>query len=366
MKLVATMEEGKKVLIERYEEDVCIGRRSAWLEEYALSVIGEVNIGNIFSHLTERKNEVNYYLNNLYENDTFIDFATLFIQYANKFPIENNDFLDFVKQAFKKVDVTKIAPAELERILMALLENVKINSNEHIYSNLIEILLSKALSNAELTRDIANRFLPLLFKVIQQDEVELGNKMFQLFAPHFDAQDLLAALKQQGQSKPVLMASSAIPKNCVYFHSTSAYEEYVIEIPKRRFRVKFHNVAYDAVGHPRMVAIVKVKGSHVMNLKLFAVKDLGEIQHDTSLYSYPYSNVYNNGDVCWSDLENYQIQQVQDINMLPLTFLSGTNNTHLNENVRELFKEYENQDFNDKYLLSIQNGKKNAVLKDYL
>lgn len=58
-----------------------------------------------------------------------------------------------------------------------------------------------------------------------------------------------------------------------------------------------------------------------------------------------YSNVFDSGVVCWNGYKDEIINSGKDLATMPLIFLSGTNNTHLQSNVRELFEHYSGQDF---------------------
>lgn len=88
------------------------------------------------------------------------------------------------------------------------------------------------------------------------------------------------------------IAELEIPKNCVLAQVTTKRHIYVLEIHKSRFRVKFHTLAYEDVGHPRLACILHVQNKQVTKMKLVPLPDVGDISLETPIYHYPYSNVF--------------------------------------------------------------------------
>lgn len=118
---------------------------------------------------------------------------------------------------------------------------------------------------------------------------------------------------------------TSVPRNADYVATTSDGTTYFYDIPKMQLRVKYQDVAFENVGHPRLLfAISTNTEGKVESVKLGAIKGKQPLTMDTSIWHYPYSNVHSDGRVCWSGYHNLPIDQIPNI------FLSTANNGHLN------------------------------------
>ena len=95
----------------------------------------------------------------------------------------------------------------------------------------------------------------------------------------------------------------------------------------------------------------------VLKVQCVAIKDQEEIHEDMVLYHYPYSNVFQDGRICWGDCPT----ELSMIGNIPMLFLSTMNNKHLCPNITELYEEYQNKSFDDKKLVPFNSG---LILKD--
>lgn len=345
MKVVANFENGKMVTVERFEADQKVGTRRLYINDYIGALMSELPIQDVIHNVISREKEYATFLEELEENDMFSDFLVQTLEYANSFRIERNEnFQAFLACAFKKVNLLTLNPREIERLFTALIYNVKELPKESVYVELLDQLLKKVIDK-DMKQEVVSKIFPALVSMARQVESPLLQVWFELALPHIDPLWLMKAIGQLGEENEMKIAEMEIPKNCVMASTTTRRQVYVLEIPKARFRVKFHDLAYDDVGHPRMLCILHVQNERLINMKLVAVHDDTEINKTTPVYHYPYSNVFDNGTVCWNGYKNEVIKCGKDLSMIPQIFLSGTNNTHLRNDVRVLFEAYRGKDF---------------------
>lgn len=362
MKTITTFEDGKKVSVERYDGELKVGERKLYMSDYILSLTEELPIADIVSSLIDREEELEEYFNSLDTDESnFSKFLVHAMRVAeSRWLINNSNYMEFVRFAISKVDLVKMEPESIEKIFQALLRHVKILPEEAVYADLLYTLLERAIKDSQ-KQNVIERIFPVIIKMARTMDSPMLKELFDLMVPHVDGKWLLDAAERSAKNEPIVLLSTAIPKNCVFMSATTNTTNYVLEIPKSQLRVKFHDIAYENVGHPRLLSIVSVSGNNAVGMKFFAVNETGDINDQTPLFRYPFSNVYENGNVCWSGYSEVEIKSVKDIEMLPLMFLSTTNNTHLNNKVRELFAELSGKEFPEEMLAG--NYKK---LKDVL
>ncbi|MEI2358948.1 hypothetical protein V8V70_22300, partial [Mesobacillus zeae] len=153
---------------------------------------------------------------------------------------------------------------------------------------------------------------------------------------------------QASTNKKVPYFSGQIPPGIAYMGVNSHGTSYVYEIPKSKIRVKYHDVAIDDVGHPRLLAIYKLKGEKVASMKLVAVKENEPIHDLMDVYRYPYAHVFANGSVCWSGYSGFTKDTLPHIAKM---FLSTSNSNHGVEGCLKLYKENEGKDFDDSKII---------------
>lgn len=275
------------------------------------------------------------------------------MKYAKQHDLKGNkEYHEFLKYALNKIDLLDSYGPEIESIFTALIVQVKDLPNEPVYVELLDELLKRVISN-DTKKKILARIFPTFIKISRELEIPQLREWFDLVIPHIDPIWLLEAMGRLKEAEEMIIGELEIPKNCVIAQITTKRKIYVLEIPKSRLRVKYHDVAYEDVGHPRMACILEVKEKLVTGMKLVAVPDTGDITLKTPVYRYPYSNVFENGKVCWNGYQDEEINSGRELAALPLLFLSGTNNNHLRSNVRELFDHYQGKDYSTQQLVPL-------------
>lgn len=351
MKTTTTFEDGKNVLVERFDGELKIGERNISISDYILSLTEELPINDIVASMLSREEELSDYFEQLSTyDDSFSGFLVQAMEVATRsWLINDPNYLQFVRFALEKIDLTEMEPKSIEVLFTALLKHTKELPENELYTDLLAEMLKRVVKDTQKT-EIINKIFPIIMRLAEDVESPFIKYLFDLLVPHIEVKWLLSSVEKRDSDKPTELVGTMIPKNCVFVSATSNTVTYVLEIPKSRMRVKFHDVAYEDVGHPRLLSLVTVKETKVMGMKFFAIQDVGEVSKQTQLFKYPYSNVYETGNVCWSGYSGTIINSKTDIEMLPLMFLSTTNNTHLNSNVRELFESNSGTDFNSEDL----------------
>lgn len=347
MKTITTFEDGKSVQVERYENGLKIGQRKIFMTDYILSLMEELHISDIIAGLMDREVELMDYFRYLNQDEMFSDFLVASMEAAERaWLIKNPQYLSFVRYAIEKINIMELEEEGVNSLFKALLKHVKEFPNEAVYVELLDALLMRVVQEDE-RRDCIEKIFPVIIKMARDIESPLLRDWFNIIVPHIDGKWLLEEFNKKSEKEPIKLTATQIPKNCVFIQTTTKCINYTLDIPKSRIRVKYHDDAYDDVGHPRLLTIVSVKENECIGLKFFSVKDTEEISENTQLYSYPYSNVYETGGVCWSGYREIEIKSMKDIEMLPLMFLSTVNNSHMRSNVRELFQKFSGVDFDD-------------------
>lgn len=351
MKTTTTFEDGKNVLVERFDGELKIGERNIYISDYIISLMEELPINDIVASMLDREEELSDYFDHLSTyDDTFSDFLVQAMEVATRHWLINEpNYLQFVRFALEKIDLTKMEPKSIEVLFTALLKHTTELPENELYTNLLAEMLKRVVKDNQKT-EIINNIFPIIMRLAKEVDSPFIKHLFELIVPHIEVKWLLSAVEKRNAEKPIELVGTMIPKNCVFVSATSNTVTYVLEIPKSRMRVKFHDVAYEDVGHPRLLSLVTVRETKVIQMKFFAIQDVGEVSKQTQLFKYPYSNVFENGNVCWSGYKETNINSKSDIEMLPLMFLSTTNNTHLNSKVRELFESNSGKDFNSEDL----------------
>ncbi|MER2005840.1 MAG: hypothetical protein ABS939_00190 [Psychrobacillus sp.] len=361
MKTITTFEDGKNVSVARFDGDLKIGERQVYISDYILALMEELPMSDILATIAERETELEEFFQYLNVTKEFSSFLVKIMELAqSNWLIHNSSYTEFVRFALEKIDLVAMEPESTEKLFKSLLKQVKALPDGIVYTELLQALLGRVIRDTQKNK-IINDIIPEIVKLARDMDSPLLKEWFDLMVPHVDGKWLLDAAERSSQTNPIELVATSIPKNCVFMNATSNVINYVLEIPKSRIRVKFHDVAYEDVGHPRLLSIVSVSGKRAVGMKFFAVEEKGDINGQTKLFKYPFSNVHGSGSVCWSGYSQVEIKSAKDIEMLPLMFLSTTNNTHLNGDVRNLFSKLSGKDFLDESL-EVTNFKLKNVL----
>ncbi|MEK4487948.1 hypothetical protein MHH81_20790 [Psychrobacillus sp. FSL H8-0484] len=362
MELLVKLRDGEKVQIERHENGLKSGTKRLYFNDFVDGLMDELPIQNVMVSFLRRTPDFKEFLKEALDDDKeLFAFITNTFEYITRHDImEHEQFMQFILSVFKKLDLSELANEHIERLISTLLLNVKKLPDEPIYVDLLVELLQKTIS-LESKKEIAERVLPKVMEITRDANVSLLQEWLTMILPKLDIVWLLEAMERMQDGEEVLTLDEEIPKYCVMVKKTNKRTIYVLDIPKMRMRVKYHDIPFEDVGHPRLVSFIYVTQGRVSEMKMFAVEGDAPLTNDTEMCHFPFSNVHGSGQVCWSGYKGEKINSAQDVSMLPFVFLGGNSNDHLRSNVREMFEKLQGKDFPNNQLLPFKQTLKEFV-----
>lgn len=351
MKVVTTIAENNSVNVKRYENDVCVGERNIRLVDYCRGMIKPLPMGAIFEHLSAETSELEGYLKELNEPKNFNDFLnTLLKNLSGSWYQDNPILLEFLAIAISKLNTVSVDNPNVVNFLTAVTQKVdEIPLEDDLGTLVIEILkrFLKENNNMELEQKKVEIYKAIISTLSSEQKNEIQNTITQL-TPHMDDEWFKQMIeKSTALKKKISYFSGSLPPGLTYMGVNTQGTSFVYEVPKSRFRVKYHGVPIEDVGHPRLLAIYKLNSKeHVSSMKLVAVKENEEIHDLMDVYHYPYSHVFLDGKVCWYEYGNFKKNDLPQIANL---FLSTSNSNH-GIDCLNLYKENEGKDFEDSKL----------------
>jgi len=351
-KLVFTMEEGNFPLMERYENDVKVGNRKITLEMLLRSFIKDASVDLIFDELINNRTDdiIDYFENVNAANDNGYLFLVILFNQIQDGLLDNSNFSELAKLVIDKAADDALTEEALTTVLSSWINKIKRVPCNARYAELYKDLLQYFLGSPnETDLSVQRELLKTIYKYLKGlKEKKAIDKWVAMHIEHLPTSILLDGIRARSEGSKMIYGFSKVPKNASFVATTSAGTTYFYEIPKSKIRVKFQDVAFENVGHPRLLFAITCVNDQVRGVKLCALKGKVELNLETELYHYPYSNVFTDGRVCWSGWDELPIDQI------PLMFLSTSNNSHLNEDTLSLFQKYQNKNFNDRNLKPMQ------------
>lgn len=358
MKTVAIFDGEKPVTIQRFEADKQVGERKVYMRDFIESLTTELPFDNLVALLCERKDEIEDYVDGLSYFKDFSKMLSLFIENVPYMVLKNDEsVLKIGLHALEHLDEINLTQSDnvwnlIDRVMREL---PNINPSEEMGKltlNLLNHLLSSNNIQASASRRAIAKLVVQTLSKEDNDHESLKSALENLL-PHIEDGWLIKTLDRLvNNTANSTVAQMAIPKNCVFMNVGTKYQTYVLEVPKSQIRVKYFDAAYENVGHPRLLTILKIQDNKLKSMSLVAIKEGEQISASMKVYHYPYSNVYGNGLVCWSGYK--EPGMINNLELIPHLFLSTTNNSHLKGNVRELFEEFQNKPFPDEILLEME------------
>ncbi|QPA61242.1 hypothetical protein [Lysinibacillus sphaericus] len=392
-KIIATFQNREPITVERVQDGLTIGRYNLTPAAFIESMAKELPFENLFALVVEQvieDNAFNDYFDEIYihrKEKKYTDFLNAMLNNAPSNWLDEPKLHDFVINALSQFKVTK----EDETVILNLFRSVKRIITQENQSVFVELALQvfSNLINSKEKEDSLKKFLSLLYSNLNVNKKEELDDWFVMnidsIPSDIKAEVIVKVLEDKNflrdvyrllnsdkkafntwlnemvdnmpltwrvdgfkrtvKPEDVYLKTIQIPKNCVNIDVSVSKLVYSIEIPKKRMRVKFGDIAYEDVGHPKLLAKIEVVDEKFQSMSLFAIKDGEDI-----LYKYPYSNVYDSGKVCWHVMDRNTIISLKEIEMLPMMFLSTPNNSHLNSKTLNLYLKYQGKDFDDSEL----------------
>lgn len=351
-KLVITMDEGLSPVVERYEAGLKVGSRKVSLEGVMRSFIEDAPLKILFDVLINKHDsELESFLELCSEaTDNGYAFITTLFNSLPDALMDKDQFSDLAALVIENASDESLPIEQLTSLIRTWANKIRLapprEEDAELYKDLLQYFLGSAQSeDLEIQRDLLQTIYKYSGQLKEKNKID---KWVMSHIEHLPPQMFLEALQaKQSADNKLVLGFSSVPKNAAFVATTNEGTTYFYDIPKTKIRVKFQTEAYEDVGHPRLMFAISTKNDVATSVKLCAVKGKQPLTVDTPLFRYPYSNVFDNGDVCWSSWSEVPIDQI------PMMFLSTANNSHLNSNTLELFKKYQGKNFPDTQLKPI-------------
>lgn len=263
----------------------------------------------------------------------------------------------------KRIITEDFHDATFNKILISLIyriQDTQIEKKEllrELYNTMVQKISEFDAPGERLTADTLKLFLDEINQLKNQNEIKnMFIELARIAEPDWVRQVLEPYIEKQK-----VVRSPVLPKNCVlYLEELNGTKIVVIEVPKERHHVTYHNTNFKQVGFPKLLCAFYVQGEDILRMEIMAVKDK-IIKPTTMLYRYPFSNVHENFTPCWSERPT-QVKNLSELTTIPYQFICAPNNDHLYRgvNLRERFTDLQNKDFDDKELVSV-----NRTLKSH-
>lgn len=197
---------------------------------------------------------------------------------------------------------------------------------------------------------------------------------------YYSIEDMVSALHEVKDSEDTFVRMPILPMHTVHVSHTRNMNRFklVLDFPKSIQTIHYETSSekrVDFIGIPRTLMIVGVEKTKENrwkvvseSTKLFAIEEHANIQEDTTLYHFPFPNVYKDEDVgkiCWGLNQLPLFDELKDLESLFQLFLSAPFNEDLGirlftKKVVNSFSDYlqlmekneKPQPFNDEELIS--------------
>ncbi|MFS1519520.1 hypothetical protein V1503_24135 [Bacillus sp. SCS-151] len=345
--------------IEEYFNGIKVNRKRVTATDLSLAMLDMIDNEDIVSHLLEDKSLVDVFSGFFemdkdherdLEDDVFQVLSLLF-DYIDQADDQSiiTAILNTVSWHF---DPIELADEAVQEIFKKLLHKVQSIENEDVLSNILGALIDKInLIEGVKDKHIKTILSQVLKRATLSKHEELIHSLFKVTAEKAKKKWIMDVLQPYIRNEKKC-TSPILPKGCFLYQELMNGEKVVgIEVDKQRVNIDYHRRSFKQVGHPRLLFIFRIDGQHVCSSQVLAVKD-SVLKSSTEIFRYPFSNVSNNFQACWSDVRQMEIKDISMIGSLPYLFLNSPSNDDLysGTNLRERFLELENKDFDDEIL----------------
>ncbi|MCL2637528.1 MAG: hypothetical protein FWD48_04075 [Oscillospiraceae bacterium] len=187
------------------------------------------------------------------------------------------------------------------------------------------------------------------------------------------AAGIIDALKQSSMTRHIIK-SGFLPKGCIAYSQEmeTGNRYFVIEYTERKANIAYQETNYNDFPLPRLVYGFKVLSTgKVKSVNVAVVENEGELNEDTQLYRYPFSNV-SGFSMCTGSNSLPTYKKVSALKNLPNFILSipdgdhhyNSQNNLLTLNYRDLLEHL--KDKSPEYYYTDVLIKSNKTLKDFI
>lgn len=347
--LKITLTESNNPIIERYSDELKVGERELSFTQLYDTLLEMIPIDNLVSNLANTRIDdfesyLSYCMGTTYEGGRLI-LALLKSAHEVLQHIESEVFDEVFTTIAELIDDDSLSNSQYRTILanwgqsfdkvMAdeLTENIKVMERN------LRLLFSSSDNKTENIQAFQNLYANLLAEYANENLSDWVENHIQ-FLPYGK---LEKHLSERLKNKKTIFQTIVPPKNATLMTTSSAGTVFFYDLPANKYSVKYHDVRME-VGHPRLLFAIYTNNNGVTEVRLAALKGTKPLSETTELFRYPFSNVFKDGKVCWSDYHDLAIDTI------PTFFLSAPNNSHLGNNTYELYQEFQNKDFNEDLL----------------
>lgn len=332
--MVITIQTNKTCEIERFENDFSVGKRTIQTDDLMRAFVSTMEPMELTGLLLERKfqNVLSDFLDVRADEIDAITSGKLFTL------------------LIQRMESGKISPKMFEGLLKVIINNLESsqeNINVEVYKNLMNLLLEKIQVPDESRAEIISSILTVaLTKVSNTDNESELESLFKAIYKKGKPEWVNDYLEEIVANVPLY--EGFMPKNILYYRRTLGTDHVVIEVPKGLRDVRYQNIKYKGVGHPKMLFFFKVKNEKIISIRIACVKG-PFINEESELFHYPFSHVHSKHNVCWSFGE-YEIDSLEKLQHIPYVFVSTPNSGHFKPETLDMFKALEGEEFDDNIL----------------
>ncbi|WP_047153351.1 hypothetical protein [Aneurinibacillus tyrosinisolvens] len=357
-----TDQDHELVEVSHIENGINVGRKRIKTSELVFGLLDTFEGPEVFHYLSECNDEDLFAQLGRYLADH--DGDKLLEVYADKVST-TKDYVALTKLfrvIAQQIDVMSYDAASVSELFELLCQRISQWKDCSPYYKLLATLLTKLDVN-----DLdGNKAVPILRalanKVKKEEELQVIEETFLALAekarPLWVRQALSKALaKENIRSTPML------PPNCIHYQElVDGTQVVLLKIDSQRFDVQYHNTKFEGVHYPTLLFEIHFSLNRVTYIRCFAM-DTTLVKPDSRIYLFPFSNVYNDGHVCWK-YSDMKIKDLAQVGSLPFMFLNSPANDHLYRgkvNLREWYTRLQYEEFDNSMLTPTR-----ATLKDLL
>lgn len=284
------------------------------------------------------------------DSETVNKFFKIFLEQISEDP-DQELLIGMFQQIAKKFDLGNLSERSLNGLLSLLLMRTNSLEDQTVFNELYLTMLEKV-NLSEASGEYITQILELLSKrAMKEEDVPTVEAMFFVLSKKAREEWIRKLLAPYMKKKKVYQ-TPILPKNCVFFQEQADGSKIVvIDVEKQQIDVDYHRTHFEKVGHPHMWFEFTVQFGNITKCRVYAFRD-PIVKPASTIYRYPFSNVFEDFHTCWPDLKDLKIDGIHQLSSLSYLFLRSPSNDHLfrGKNLRELYEKHQYRDFDDSLL----------------